>query len=469
MNNIKNIDGKKVIIKGNPKNIPPINIIRKIYNKIPDDKKIPIVFETKTQYLNEYIKNQEKARGRPFPKKDIEQYKSTELKHMANIVSRYTTKHNPYIDVRTVFFTDKKVTPTQFTKSAFHEYGHEAWETKPGIRKDWKALNKNTAPTPYGRTARQEDFAESYMLYKTKKLEDPIRQTIIKNDTIGQSRYDFSEFDMNNDGKIDDKDINIMRKMGMLKGLKRDNTGRDSVADALGWGVPVNVLESASWKLYGAPKKYDPRYAERGDLKGNIYKLTKAHYTALGKNPFMYQGLVSDQVAQNFGLFDTSTRFETYGGEEPSNIPRAIKSAYLGSKDPERAQIHLTPKPVRKGIQWAGTKYRALKKFMAPVKIDRTKPIPGAQYVPKWLTRVSHPITTAVQAGVIPNPDIPIEKQLTTYVPAQELTYTPAGSTDVALYESLTANNQLGVPKLGGGIYEKKPWIITPAGALQTY
>lgn len=176
----KVIDGKPVIIKSSSKNIPSMNLIRNVYRKIPDDKRIPIVFQTKTQYLKEYIKNQEQSKGIDFSPAQERAYMSKELKGMRNVVSRYTTKKNPYIDLRTVFFTDKKITPKQFEASAFHEYAHEAWEKNPKIRKDWRTVNRTTAPTPYGRTDRQEDYAESYMQYRMGDLRDPKRIQLLK-------------------------------------------------------------------------------------------------------------------------------------------------------------------------------------------------------------------------------------------------------------------------------------------------
>lgn len=425
----KFIDGKKVLIKGNPKNVPSMSIIKNVYSKIPDNKRIPIVFETKTQYLNEYIKNQEKVRGKPFPKSEVSKYKRTELSNMSNIVSRYTTKKNPYIDLRTVFFTDNKITPKQFTKSAFHEYGHEAWESKPSLRKDWSSVNKGNAPTSYGTTSKQEDLAESYMLYKTGGLRDSRRGNIIT-DNISQSRksyrnvlpsvrkimmagggapehiakyeegireagLDLKQFDMNNDGKINDADISIMRKKGMLKGIEKD-PGKDSVADALGWDIPEGLSSTASWKLYGAPKKYDPRIQERGDLKGNIFRLTREHYQTVGRSPLLW----TDSVSQNFGIIQGLQEDSPITGGT-NILQKAFKSAYTGKpvyKGDTREQVHLTPEPVREGINWTADKYSRVKKALKYKPIDPTKKLPG----PEWLQKITHPMTTA-QQGVLLN------------------------------------------------------------------
>ena len=42
------LDKKKFIVKNN-KPIPSLGTIKKVYRKIPDDKKIPVVFETRKQ------------------------------------------------------------------------------------------------------------------------------------------------------------------------------------------------------------------------------------------------------------------------------------------------------------------------------------------------------------------------------------------------------------------------------------
>lgn len=181
MFNTTTIDGKKVIYKASS-NTPSKGTIKKVYSRIPDNKRIPIVFETKNQYLNEYIKNQEQKKKIQFTPREKKVYKQHELKDMSNIISRYTTNHNPYIDRRVVFFTDKPISKRQFAMSALHEYGHEVWEKNPKVRRDWHAVNRTTAPTAYGRTDKQEDFAESYMLYKTGGLNGSKRGQILQKD-----------------------------------------------------------------------------------------------------------------------------------------------------------------------------------------------------------------------------------------------------------------------------------------------
>lgn len=183
----KVIDGKKVIVKGKAQNVPPLKVVKDVYAKIPDNKRIPLVFETKEQYLDEYIKNQEKKKNIRFKPTQIQSYKAKELSNMQNIISRYTTDHNPFIDRRTVFFTDRKIPVQQFKDSAVHEYGHELWEKNPKIRKDWKSVSNSTSPTPYGKTAKQEDFAESYMLHSKGQLFDSRRNNIIRKDVTARN------------------------------------------------------------------------------------------------------------------------------------------------------------------------------------------------------------------------------------------------------------------------------------------
>jgi len=172
-------DGKQVIIKNN-RNVPNKKVIWNVYKKIPDNKNIPIVFQTKKQYLKEYIKNQELKHNIDFPKKQEDKYIKNELKDMKNISARYTTKNNKYIEPRTVFFTGSKWPPKTFKNTAQHEVGHEIYERNFNIRNDWNSVNKCNSPTYYGSTKKEEDFADSYMLYKNNKLKKGKRLRIIK-------------------------------------------------------------------------------------------------------------------------------------------------------------------------------------------------------------------------------------------------------------------------------------------------
>jgi len=185
------LDGKLLIFKDKV-NLTPQQIY-KVYKKIPDNINIPIVFQTKRQYLREYINNQEKKHNIDFTKKQEQSYIKRELKDIAPIVSRYTTKKNKYIEPKTVFFTDTKWTPKQFKASAIHEVGHEIWESNKNIRKDWKSVNQLNSPTAYGRTSKEEDFAESYMLYKMGKLRQEQRLKILRDNISNNSQIYLSE------------------------------------------------------------------------------------------------------------------------------------------------------------------------------------------------------------------------------------------------------------------------------------
>ena len=354
---IKEILGgrKKLIVKNSSKNIPSISTIREVYSKIPSDKKTPIVFESKEQYLTEYVKNQEKEKGK-FPKRQVQQYKARELKDMGNIVSRYTTNHNPYIDKRTVFFTDRKWTPNEFRKSAEHEYGHELWEKNKAIRSDWKSVSKSTSPTAYGRTDKQEDFAESYMLMREGKLDDPRRAMIINKDTTARNvvllptgkdlfsqnrqitlagayaRDIINKIQSGNpEGRIRQDKIQGMDEYFRKKKIDSDNTGqnairhtnirfkqlfkdigRNSISEAIdGTILPEEVLGSNEWKFYGFNKTYNPAF-EHHDLKSNIMNIASQHYRALNASP------ANDRTSLN--LDDPRPGVYGYAAGAPNNI-----------------------------------------------------------------------------------------------------------------------------------------------------
>lgn len=161
---MKTKDNKNIILKSK-KNIPSLKVINNVYTKINDDVKVPIVFQTKKQYLKEYIKNQEKANNIDYPRSQEQAYVNTELRNMRGITSRYTTKSNPYMKPRVVFFTDNKISNDQFKRNAYHEYGHEIFERNGKVRKQWKNnVSPSSSPTPYGKMDCDEDFAESYSL-----------------------------------------------------------------------------------------------------------------------------------------------------------------------------------------------------------------------------------------------------------------------------------------------------------------
>lgn len=265
----KSIDGKKVIVKANSKNIPPIKVIKDIYAKIPDNKRIPIVFETREQYLDEYIKNQEKAKKIRFTEAQKQQYKHTELQNMKNIVSRYTTNHNPYIDRRVVFFNDHKIPLKQFKDSALHEYGHELWEKNPKLRRDWKSVSRTTSPTSYGATSKQEDFAESFMLAKTGRLQDPKREHILS-DAVAQNRANIPAWH----GNIEQQTITNQnfRKIAFTgpsgaaagtwhhpAGIQKDKPSKNDLSRIF----PYGATSEFKYKVFGEQKYYDPMFETR--------------------------------------------------------------------------------------------------------------------------------------------------------------------------------------------------------------
>jgi len=185
----KVVDGKKVYFMSQ-KNLPPMNVIKNIYSKISDSKKIPVVFETKEQYLKDYIKNQEKIKNYNFPKKQEQDYLSREKKDMNNIVSRYTTKKNKYIEPRMVFFTDRPMSIKGYRQSIYHEFGHELWERFPSLRKRWSSkIAPTSSPSIYGKTDKEEDFCESYALKNTGYNLDKNRRRIISDVSAQNKRF----------------------------------------------------------------------------------------------------------------------------------------------------------------------------------------------------------------------------------------------------------------------------------------
>lgn len=183
-----NIVHKKVLYYDKKGNAPPVQFVKQVYSKLPDDEKVPVEFMTKKQYLKQYIYNQEKQDGIRFSKQEKQQYIRNELQDMRPIVSRFTTYHNPYMPPKVVFFTDSKINKQQFKHNAQHEFGHELYERVPKVRQQWNStINKTSSPTSYGRTSVDEDFAESYALYKDKRLQDSRRQEVFNNIKVDQN------------------------------------------------------------------------------------------------------------------------------------------------------------------------------------------------------------------------------------------------------------------------------------------
>jgi len=161
-------DGKKVYVY-NKKPHPPMGFIDRVYKKINDDRNVPIVFQTRKQYLQEYIKNQEKLKNIDYPKKQETRYINQELPKLKNVSSRFTTYHNPYIEPRVVFFNGSPINKKQFKNNVYHEYGHELYERNKKLRNNWNNINPKNSPTYYGKTDKEEDFAESLASWKNDK------------------------------------------------------------------------------------------------------------------------------------------------------------------------------------------------------------------------------------------------------------------------------------------------------------
>jgi hypothetical protein len=179
---------KKILYQGKKQNAVKPKVVKQVYSQIPDDVQVPVVFMTKKQYLKQYIKNQEVKNNVNFTKREELQYIKNELKGMRPIVSRFTTYQNPYMQPRVVFFTDKKINKKDFEKNVYHEFGHELFEKNVGQRVVWNTLiNPKNSPTIYGKTDRDEDFAESFTLFKQGKLQDRKRLSFFR--SISPDKY----------------------------------------------------------------------------------------------------------------------------------------------------------------------------------------------------------------------------------------------------------------------------------------
>jgi hypothetical protein len=161
-------DGKPVI-KLNKGIYPSVGTLNNIYKKIPDDRKVPVVLETRENYLKEYTQNQEKLKGIKFSQEEKDRYMKEELQKLQPVTARFTTYHNKWIPARVVLFPGK-TNKKEVEANVLHEFGHEVEEKNKSLAKDWnKHINKKTSPTLYGTTDKDEDFAESFALYKNHK------------------------------------------------------------------------------------------------------------------------------------------------------------------------------------------------------------------------------------------------------------------------------------------------------------
>jgi len=121
--------GKPIKVYNN-KPIPSRRLIKTVYDKLPDNKKIPVKFMTRSQYLKSYIKAQEKKNNIDFTPKEEQRYIKKEMKEYKNYASRFTGYQNPYAKPSIVVFNDNKIKPSEFKKMASHEMAHERLEKK---------------------------------------------------------------------------------------------------------------------------------------------------------------------------------------------------------------------------------------------------------------------------------------------------------------------------------------------------
>ena len=174
------MSSNKIIVKANGSMFPSKTLVQNIYNKLPSDKKVPIVFETRQQYNKEYMRNQEKQRKTKFSKDEESRYLRDETNKLQPVVSRFTTYHNKYMEPRVVVFPgkrgnadlngdgriDKKDEVLAVKSEIGHEVGHQLLEKNKVLAKEWnRKINPATSPSKYGATGKAEDFAESFALY----------------------------------------------------------------------------------------------------------------------------------------------------------------------------------------------------------------------------------------------------------------------------------------------------------------
>jgi hypothetical protein len=316
-------DGKKVYYytKG-----PSPQLLDKIYKKIPDSKHIPIVIETKKQYLNEYVNNQEKAMGKDFTPQERREYTNEELNRMKGVVSRYTTKTNKFIDPRVVFFADTKWTPKELKFSAWHEYGHELAEKKPQIMDKYSQnYTPQTAVTRYGATDPEEDFADRIAIDHSKDFRvnpftrnNPYSNVVNKilgkqlnNDSLGKNMVMFYH-------GTQKKNIPSIMNLGLLSEQELSKL-RHQPVDNANQLISVTSSKRAAGRFGNAIVKVD---IPREQLEGPNRILTEVdagatepEYYAVGKVPSQYiVGFENlGKLKKDIDGRDRSRRAATYG------------------------------------------------------------------------------------------------------------------------------------------------------------
>ena len=235
-------DGKPVI-KLSSGIYPSVSALNNIYKKIPDDRKVPIVMESRRKYLEEYVSNQERLKHTKFTSQQKQQYMNEEMEKLKPVTARFTTYHNPWIPVRVVLFPGKKKKDI-LEGDIIHEFGHEVQETHPGLWKKWKhTISPKTSPTLYGTTKKDEDFAESYVYYYNKKLQ-PITNPKTNNEALNKRLNLFNQYNI-----VKDKTVNKIH----YDNKSHDFNDYDVTSDVYKQNYDATELVSAK-------KVYDPDY-----------------------------------------------------------------------------------------------------------------------------------------------------------------------------------------------------------------
>jgi len=282
------ISGKPVqVFNDNP--IPKKSVIKNVYDKMPDNTNIPLQFMTRKQYMNKYIKNQEKINNVDFPISQEKKFIKNRTPHYSNIIGRYTTNNNPYYPQAVVVFNDKNnqknIKGDNFRKLAWHEYGHELAE-------------KENINLPLQKEERFADnvseFAKRNEIYSDKKAKNYALSNI-KKDKVSKNDKVFFPRKLKEQGVSFDKSVSPRKKRILTKTLRKNpdllkKKGSSKVelgvhSNKSAFGTTEPVTEKEGDKTYFKTgeykvgfnegifnKKYDPNFVSYVSEKRDVYE-----------------------------------------------------------------------------------------------------------------------------------------------------------------------------------------------------
>jgi len=199
----------KSVLYYNHNSTPKVKTIQKVYKKIPDNTNIPLMFMTRKQYLNQYIKNQENKNGVKFTSSEKKEYVKKEMPQYRHIIGRYTTKQNEYFPPAVVVFNDKDnkqyINGKCFGGFAWHEFGHEKAEKQHlGLNRDSEEIYADKIAydkTSHNLTDENPNEIESYL-----RRAGPTRQMAEK------TRYPITEENIASINLVDDIALYLSQK-----------------------------------------------------------------------------------------------------------------------------------------------------------------------------------------------------------------------------------------------------------------